>query len=67
MVEGGLVHQSKVSEVFRSKREMWRFMVGEANVFLPDYHKVPTSFMSEIFSGKKRHISRKDVVKAYCP
>ena len=33
-----LVHQNKIKDIFQSKHELWKFLAGDGEVYLPDYH-----------------------------
>jgi len=35
------IHHSKIAEIAKSKRELWRFMTGDGQAYLPDYANCP--------------------------
>ena len=35
LIPNGYTHQSKVEAVFRSKNELWKFLAGDGEAFLP--------------------------------
>jgi hypothetical protein len=35
------VHESHAQGVFNSKKELWRFLTGEGNAYLPEYDVAP--------------------------
>ena len=55
------VNAASFGAKFSSKREVYRFLVTEAGVYLPTYETVTVFHMRDLVAGRRRMIKNADV------
>ena len=55
------VHPAAFGAKFKSKREVWRFFITDAGVYLPSYETVTIWYMRDLIAGKRKMIKTDQV------
>ena len=55
------VHPAAFGAKFKSKREVWRFFITDAGVYLPSYETVTIWHMRDLIAGKRKMIKTDQV------